>query len=138
MSQGCLMQPGLTSGELPREVFQPVTMPGTRKLVDQAWTQLFGSLTSDKLAIRVFVDFIVANAVLVMAAVVRLAVMGGLSWDNPVGAMFDRVNATYLMNAGWFGLSTVVLFALTRVYLPVPFSRVQQRLTAIALRAELD
>ena len=133
MSQGCLMQPGLTSGELPREVFQPVTMPGTRKLVDQAWTQLFGSLTSDKLAIRVFVDFIVANAVLVMAAVVRLAVMGGLSWDNPVGAMFDRVNATYLMNAGWFGLSTVVLFALTRVYLPVPFSRVQQRLTAIAL-----
>ena len=133
MSQGCLMQPGLTSGELPREVFQPVTMPETRRLIDQAWTQLFGSLTSDKLAIRVFVDFIVANAVLVMAAVVRLAVMGGLSWDNPVGAMFDRVNATYLMNAGWFGLSTVVLFALTRVYLPVPFSRVQQRLTANAL-----
>ena len=133
MSQGCLMQPGLTNNDSSLKVFQPVTVPGTRKLFERAWTQLFGSLTSDKLAVRVFVDFIVANLVLVMAAVVRLAVMGGLSWDNPVGALFDRVNATYLMNAGWFGLSTVVLFAVTRVYKPVPFSRVQQRLTAIAL-----
>ncbi len=132
MSQGCLMQPGLTSGDLPLPVFQPVTVPGTRKLFDRVWTQLFGSLTSDKLAVRVVVDFVVANLVLVMAAVVRLAVMGGLSWGNPIGALFDRVNATYLMNAGWFGLSTVILFALTRVYRPVPFSRVQQRLTAVA------
>ena len=132
MSQGCLMQPGLTNNESSLKVFQPVTVPGARRLFERAWTQLFGSLTSDKLAVRVFVDFVVANIVLVMAAVVRLAVIGGLSWDNPVGALFDRVNATYLMNAGWFGLSTVVLFAVTRVYKPVPFSRVQQRLTAIA------
>lgn len=132
MSQGCVMQPGLTNSEMPLPVFQPVTVPGTRKLFERAWTQLFGSLTSDKLAVRVFVDFLVANLVLVMAAVVRLAIIGGLSWDNPIGALFDRVNATYLMNAGWFGFSTVVLFALTRVYKPVPFSRVQQRLTAIA------
>ncbi len=126
------MQPGLKNSEMPLQIFQPVTVPGTRKLFERAWTQLFGSLTSDKLAVRVFVDFVAANVVLVMAAVVRLAVMGGLSWDNPIGALFDRVNATYLMNAGWFGFSTVVLFALTRVYKPVPFSRVQQRMTAIA------
>lgn len=132
MSQGCVMQPGLKNSEMPLQVFQPVTVPGTRKLFDRLWTQLFGSLTSDKLAVRVFVDFVAANLVLVMAAVVRLAVIGGLSWDNPIGALFDRVNATYLMNAGWFGFSTVVLFALTRVYKPIPFSRVQQRLTAIA------
>ncbi len=132
MSQGCVMQPGLKNSEMPLQIFQPVTVPGTRKLFERAWTQLFGSLTSDKLAVRVFVDFVAANVVLVMAAVVRLAVMGGLSWDNPIGALFDRVNATYLMNAGWFGFSTVVLFALTRVYKPVPFSRVQQRMTAIA------
>lgn len=133
MSQGCVMQSGLKNSELPLQVFQPVTVPGTRKLFERAWTQLFGSLTSDKLAVRVFVDFLVANLVLVMAAVVRLAVIGGLSWANPIGTLFDRVNATYLMNAGWFGFSTVVLFALTRVYKPVPFSRVQQRLTAIAV-----
>ena len=132
MSQGCVMQPGLKNSEMPLQIFQPVTVPGTCKLFERAWTQLFGSLTSDKLAVRVFVDFVAANVVLVMAAVVRLAVMGGLSWDNPIGALFDRVNATYLMNAGWFGFSTVVLFALTRVYKPVPFSRVQQRMTAIA------
>lgn len=132
MSQGCVMQPGLKNSEMPLQVFQPVTVPGTRKLFERVWTQLFGSLTSDKLAVRVFVDFLASNVVLVMAAVVRLAVIGGLSWDNPIGALFDRVNATYLMNAGWFGFSTVVLFALTRVYKPVPFSRVQQRLTAIA------
>ena len=132
MSQGCVMQPGLKNSEMPLQIFQPVTVPGTRKLFERAWTQLFGSLTSDKLAVRVFVDFVAANVVLVMAAVVRLAVMGGLSWDNPIGALFDRVNATYLMNAGWFGFSTVVLFALTRVYKSVPFSRVQQRMTAIA------
>ena len=132
MSQGCVMQPGLKNSEMPLQIFQPVTVPGTRKLFERAWTQLFGSLTPDKLAVRVFVDFVAANVVLVMAAVVRLAVMGGLSWDNPIGALFDRVNATYLMNAGWFGFSTVVLFALTRVYKPVPFSRVQQRMTAIA------
>lgn len=133
MSQGCLMQPGLSRGELPLKVFPPVSVPETRKVVERAWTSLFGTLTSEKLAARVFVDFVVANVVLVMAAVVRLAVLGGLSWDNPIGTLFDKVNATYLMNAGWFGLSTVVLFALTGVYKPVPLSRVRQRLSAIAI-----
>lgn len=133
MSQGYFVQPGLTTGNLPLKVFSPVNVPETRKLFERVWTQLFGTLTSDKLAVRVFVDFIVANVVLVMAAVVRLAVIGGLSWDNPIGTLFDKVNATYLMNAGWFGLSTVVLFALAGVYKPVPFSRVRQRLTAIGI-----
>lgn len=133
MSQGFLVQPSLTDGELPLKVFPPVGVPETRKLFGRVWTHLFGTLTSDKLAVRVFVDFIAANVVLVMAAVVRVAVIRGLSWDNPIGTLFDKVNATYLMNAGWFGLSTVMLFALTGVYKPVPFSRVKQRLSAIAL-----
>ncbi|MBM3971212.1 MAG: NAD-dependent epimerase/dehydratase family protein [Planctomycetes bacterium] len=133
MSQGCAMQSGLTGGELPHQIFPPVTMPETRKLFEQTWTRFFGSLTSNKLAARVFVDFVAANIVLVMAAIVRLALIGGLSWANPVGTLFDKVNATYLMNAGWFGLSSVVLFALSGVYKPVPFSRFKQRLNAIVL-----
>ncbi len=137
MSQGCLMQPGLTGDEFSRKVFPPAAVPRTRKLVEQVWMKLFGSLTSEKLAVRVFVDFVVANVVLVQAAIVRLAANGGLSWDNPVGQLVEKVNATYLMNAGWFGLSTVVLFALTGVYKPVPFSRVKQRLSAIALASAI-
>lgn len=133
MSQGCAMQSGLAGGELPHQIFPPVTMPETRKLFEQTWTRFFGSLTSNKLAARVFVDFVAANIVLVMAAIVRLALIGGLSWANPVGTLFDKVNATYLMNAGWFGLSSVVLFALSGVYKPVPFSRFKQRLNAIVL-----
>jgi len=133
MSQGCAMQSGLTGGELPHQIFPPMTMPETRKLFEQTWTRFFGSLTSNKLAARVFVDFVAANIVLVMAAIVRLALIGGLSWANPVGTLFDKVNATYLMNAGWFGLSSVVLFALSGVYKPVPFSRFKQRLNAIVL-----
>jgi len=133
MSQGCAMQSGLTGGELPHQIFPPMTMPETRKLFEQTWARFFGSLTSNKLAARVFVDFVAANIVLVMAAIVRLALIGGLSWANPVGTLFDKVNATYLMNAGWFGLSSVVLFALSGVYKPVPFSRFKQRLNAIVL-----
>ncbi len=133
MSQGCLMQPGLAGGEFSSKVFPPAAVPRTRKLFEQTWTKLFGTLTSEKLAVRVFVDFVVANIVLVQGAIVRLVANGGLSWDNPVGQLFDKVNATYLMNAGWFGLSAVMLFALTGVYKPVPFSRVQQRMSAIAL-----
>ncbi|TXT22042.1 MAG: NAD-dependent epimerase/dehydratase [Planctomycetota bacterium] len=133
MSQGCVMPTGLTNSESPLKAFPPVMVPGTHKQFERIWTQIFGTLTSDKLAVRVFVDFVAANFVLVMAAVVRLAVIGGLRWNNPIGTLFDKVNATYLMNAGWFGLSTVVLFSLTGVYKPVPFSRVKQRLSAIAL-----
>ena len=102
MSQGYFSQSGLAGNDLLLRVFQPVSVPETRKHFERAWTQLFGSLTSDKLAVRVFVDFISANVVLVMAAVVRLAIIGGLSWGNPIGTLFDKVNATYLMNAGWF------------------------------------
>lgn len=133
MSHGFLVQPSLTNSELPLRVFQSVSVSETRNLFERVWTHLFGTLTSDKLAVRAFVDFVAANVVLVMAAVVRLVIIGGLSWDNPIGTLFDKVNATYLMNAGWFGLSTVVLFALAGVYKPVPFSRVKQRLSAIAI-----
>jgi nucleoside-diphosphate-sugar epimerase len=133
MSQGIVMQPGLSGSELPLKVFPPINVSESRKHFERIWTLLFGALTSEQLAVRVFVDFVVANAVLVVAAVVRLALMGGLSWDNPVGSLIERVNSTYLMNAGWFGLSTVVLFALTRVYKPVPSSCIRRRLIAVAV-----
>ncbi|HLQ45292.1 MAG TPA: NAD(P)-dependent oxidoreductase, partial [Planctomycetaceae bacterium] len=133
MSQGCLSQSGLSSSELPLKVFQPVAAPDTRKLFERAWLQLFGTTTSNQLALRVLVDFIVANAALVMGAVVRLLLIGGVSWDNPIGALLEKVNATYLMNAGWFGLSGVMLFALTGVYKPVPCSQIRQRLKTVVL-----
>ena len=57
MSQGYFTQSGLSNGDLPLRVFPPVSVPETRKLFERAWTQFFGTLTSDKLAVRVFVDF---------------------------------------------------------------------------------
>jgi nucleoside-diphosphate-sugar epimerase len=133
MSQGFVLQPGFSGSELPLKVFPTINVPEPRKQFDRIWTLLFGALSSEQLAVRVFVDFVVANVVLVVAAVIRLTFLGGLSWENPVGSLIERVNSTYLMNAGWFGVSTVVLFALTRVYKPVPFSCVRQRLIAVAI-----
>ncbi len=133
MSQGYLTPSSLGSRELPLKVFQPVSAPDTRILINKVWGQLFGATTSNQLALRVFVDFMVANVVLVMAAVVRLIAIGGLTLDNPIGACFEKVNATYLMNAGWFGLSAVLLFGATGLYKPVPCSRIRARLKSVAL-----
>ena len=133
MSQGCLTQSGLAGEKLPLKVFQPVAAPETRQFVDKVWGRLFGTTTSNQLVLRVFVDFAVANAVLVMAAVVRLLSIGGVSWDNPISTLFEKVNATYLMNAGWFGLSAVTLFALTGLYKPVPCACIKQRLKTVLL-----
>ncbi len=133
MSQGCLTQPGLTGGELPLKVFQPASTPETRQFAEEVWGRLFGTTTPNQLVLRVFVDFVVANAVLVMAAVVRLLAIGGVSWDNPISTLFEKVNATYLMNAGWFGLSAVTLFALTGLYKPVPCACITQRLKTVLL-----
>ncbi len=132
MSQVYLTQSSLSS-DLPLGVFQPVAVPNARKLFERAWLHFCGTTTSNQLALRVLVDFIVANVALVMGAVVRLLLIGGVSWDNPIGTLFEKINTTYLMNAGWFGLSAVILFALTGVYKPVPSSRIRQRMKTVVL-----
>lgn len=137
MSQGILSPSSLSSGELPLKVFQPVASPNTRKLLDRAWLKLFGTTTSNQLAVRVLADFVVSNVALVLGAVVRLAIIGGVSWDNPIGSLFEKVNTTYLMNAGWFGLSAVSLFALTGLYKPAPSARILQRLKTVMLACSI-
>lgn len=132
MSQGILSST-LSSGDLPFRVFQPVSTPETRRLFERVWLKLFGTTTSNQLAVRVLVDFIVSNIVLVLGAMIRLAIIGGMSFDNPVSSLVEKVNATYLMNAGWFGLSAVILFAGTGLYKPVPSSRILQRLKSVML-----
>ncbi len=133
MSQGIVSQGRLGSSEIPLNGLLSVTLDKTGQLFDRVWCQLFGSLKSNQLAARVVIDFCVANGALVMAAVVRLAIIGGLTWDNPVGLLFEKVNAAYLVHAGWFGISAVLLLAATGVYRPMPSSRIKQRLLAIGL-----
>ena len=60
------------------KVFQPVAAPETRQFVERSWGRLFGTTTSNQLLLRVFVDFTVANAVLVIfsIAVTSLAAEG--------------------------------------------------------------
>ena len=138
MSQGSVSQSRLFGPEPLLRIYQPAdTDPEFRKHFEQAWQFFLGTTTSKQLGLRVFVDFIVANIALVMGAVVRLMLIGGISWDNPISALFEKVNATYLMNAGWFGLSAVVLFALTGVYRPVPSSRIRQRLKTVVLACSI-
>ena len=78
------------------------------------------------------VDFVVANTVLVVAALLRLIANGDCSLADPLGPIAERVNSVYLMNAAWFGVTTIGLLALFGLYRPLPSARVADRLWAIA------
>jgi len=140
MSQGSLSQTSFSDHIPALKIFQPsVDVPAidVRSHFDEAWEFFLGTTTCKQLGLRVFVDFIVANVALVMGALVRLMLIGGVSWDNPISTLFEKVNATYLMNAGWFGLSAVALFVLAGVYRPVPSSRIRQRLKTVLLACSI-
>lgn len=94
-------------------------------------TRLFGNATGKQVLARVCVDFIVANLVLVAAAVLRLLLTAQLNFDNPVDQLVGKINAVYLLHASWFAATAVVLFALAGLYHPVPSSRIRSRLVNI-------
>ncbi len=137
MSQGSLSQSTFSDHVPALKLFQPSVEIEVRPHVDEAWQYFLGTTTPRQLGLRVLVDFIVANVALVMGALVRLMLIGGVSWDNPISTLFEKVNATYLMNAGWFGLSAVALFVLAGVYRPVPSSRIRQRLKTVLLACSI-
>jgi nucleoside-diphosphate-sugar epimerase len=94
--------------------------------------RLFGSAGWTAVASRMSVDFTIANLALIAAAMCRLFTSHQLSSADPIGAVAERVNSTYLMNAAWFCLTAVALLALTGVYRPVPSGRLPDRLIATA------
>lgn len=95
-------------------------------------TRLFGNATGRHVLVRVCVDFVVANLVLVAAAVLRILLSGQLNFDNPVDQLVGKINAVYLLHASWFAATAVGLFALAGLYHPVPSSRIRARLIHIA------
>ncbi len=95
-------------------------------------TRLFGSASPRRVLLRMAVDFGIANLVLVGAAVLRLIILGGVTLENPVGTLISRVNTLYLMHAGWFACSSVVLFALNSLYKPVRSAMFRKRLIEVA------
>jgi nucleoside-diphosphate-sugar epimerase len=78
------------------------------------------------------VDFTIANLALIAASLCRLFTSHQLSSTDPIGAVAERVNSTYLMNAAWFCLTAIALLAITGVYRPVPSGRLPDRLIATA------
>ena len=94
--------------------------------------RLFGAADWKAVASRMAVDFAIANLALIAACLCRLMTSRQLSAADPIASVAERVNATYLVNAVWFGLTTVVLLAITGFYRPLPTGRLNDRLIAAA------
>ena len=94
--------------------------------------RLFGATDAKGILSRMGVDFTIANIALIAASLCRLVTSRQLSSADPIGSVAERVNTTYLMNAAWFGITGVVLLALTGFYRPIPSGRLHQRLVAAA------
>ena len=78
------------------------------------------------------VDFGLANAALITAALCRLITSRQLSSADPISSVTERVNSVYLMNAAWFGMTGICLLAITGFYKPIPSGRLHERLNAAA------
>lgn len=139
MSQGSLSQTSFSDHIPALKIFQPSVEVSVdvRPHFEEVRQFFLGTTTPKQFGLRAFVDFIVANVALVMGALVRLILIGGVSLENPIGTLIEKVNATYLMNAGWFGLSAVSLFVLAGVYRPIPSSRIWQRLKTVLLACSI-
>lgn len=87
----------------------------------------FGAATARQVLWRMLVDLSAANAVLVAAAILRMAVTGQLNPDNPVGQLIGRFNKVYFVHAGWFTVSAASLFVMAGLYRPLPSAQIQQR-----------
>lgn len=96
------------------------------------WFRLFGTADGKSVCSRMGVDFFIANAALIAASLCRLMTGRQLSASDPIGSVAQRVNAAYAVNAAWFGLTAILLLALTRFYRPVPSGRLNDRLIAAA------
>ncbi len=96
------------------------------------WSKLFGNASPRQVKVRVLVDFTVANVVLIVAAILRLAIRGELDFADPVNQLADKITVTYLVHAGWFALSAGALLTWAGIYRPLPSSRIGQRLVDIS------
>lgn len=94
--------------------------------------RLFGAAEWKAVTSRMVVDFCIANVALIAACMCRLITSRQLSSADPIGSVAQRMNATYLVNAVWFGLTAVALLAVTGFYRPLPSGRLQDRLVAAA------
>lgn len=94
--------------------------------------RLFGNASLKRVVLRMGVDIVVANAVLVAAAVLRVIVSGQLNLTDPVGQLIGKFNRVYLLHAGWFAVSAVFVLALCGLYRPRLSSQVGSRLIGIA------
>lgn len=104
-----------------------MTATGNTAMYNRLRTRVFGNATRRDVLLRMTVDFVTANVMLVVAAVLRIIVTGNLSLGNPLGQLLSKINAEYILHASWFGLSAVGLLALAGLYHPVPSSRVGRR-----------
>ena len=91
-------------------------------------TRLFGNSSSWQVVLRFFVDFLTANVVLVAVGVLRVLVSGQLDMADPVGQVMAKCNPVYILHAGWFAATAVLLFTFAGLYRPVPSSRIGQLL----------
>ena len=91
-------------------------------------SRLFGNASGRQIVLRFFVDFLTANAVLVAAGVFRVLVSGELDLTDPVGHVMAKCNPVYILHAGWFAATAVLLFTFAGLYRPLPSSRIGRRL----------
>ncbi|MAT14994.1 MAG: NAD-dependent dehydratase [Planctomyces sp.] len=101
-------------------------------LKHKLWSRFFNSSSGKQVALRVAVDFCLANASLACAALFSLAATGKVTLGSPIGYIIARINAELLASAGWFSGSAIAMFALCGLYKPVPSSHVWKRLTSVA------
>lgn len=101
-------------------------------MFNSIWSKLFGNASPRQVRLRILVDFSVANLVLVIAAVLRLAIRGELDFTDPLNQLAGKVTVTYLIHAGWFAFSAGALLTWAGIYRPLPSSRVGQRLIDIS------
>ena len=93
---------------------------------------LFGNSSLKGVAIRFSVDFLGANLMLIVAAILRLALTGRIGLENPVGVLLGKITTLYWINVGWFTATAILLFMVNGVYRPVPSSQVGKRLINVA------
>lgn len=94
--------------------------------------RLFGSATWQTIGSRMSVDFIIASAALVAAALVRQITTRKLSGSDPISSVIERVNTTFVAHALWFSITGIALLALTGFYRPLPSGRLADRLISAA------
>ena len=93
--------------------------------------RLFGNAALKRVVFRMGVDIIVANAVLVAAAVLRVTFSGQLNFDDPVGQLVGKFNRVYLLHAGWFAMWAVFLLTLSGLYRPLLSSQIRSRFIGV-------